>query len=33
VHEGCAKVLREHFSIVPVRTEAEGSRVMLAAGF
>ena len=33
VHEGCAKVLREHFSIVPVRTEAEGSRVTLAAGF
>ena len=33
VHEGCAKVLREHFSIVPVRTEAEGSRITLAAGF
>jgi hypothetical protein len=33
VHEGCAKVLREYFSIVPVRTEAEGSRVTLAAGF
>lgn len=33
VHEGCAKVLREHFSIVPVRDEAEGSRVMLQAGF
>jgi len=33
VHAGCAKVLREHFSIVPVRTEAEGSRVTLAAGF
>jgi hypothetical protein len=33
VHEGCAKVLREHFRIVPVRTEAEGSRVTLAAGF
>jgi len=33
VHEGCAKVLREHFSIVPVRTEAEGSRVTLADGF
>src|SRR4051812_28380124 len=26
VHEGCAKVLREHFRIVPVRDEAEGSR-------
>lgn len=33
VHEGCAKVLREHFSLVPVREEAEGSRVTLQAGF
>ena len=33
VHEGCAKVLREHFTIVPVRGEAEGSRVTLPAGF
>ena len=33
VHDGCAKVLREHFSIVPVRDEAEGSRVTLQAGF
>ncbi|MEJ8847872.1 DUF2760 domain-containing protein [Variovorax rhizosphaerae] len=33
VHEGCAKVLREHFSIVPVREEAEGARVTLPAGF
>ena len=33
VHEGCAKVLREHFTIVPVRAEAEGSRVTLPAGF
>ncbi len=33
VHEGCRKVLREHCSIAPVRTEAEGSRVTLAAGF
>jgi hypothetical protein len=33
VHEGCAKVLREHFSIVPVRDEAEGSRVTIQAGF
>ena len=33
VHEGCAKVLREHFSLVPVRPEAEGSPVILAAGF
>jgi len=33
VHEGCAKVLREHFQIVPVRDEAEVSRVALPAGF
>lgn len=33
VHEGCAKVLREHFSIEPVRPEAEGSRITLSAGF
>ncbi|MGJ7506640.1 DUF2760 domain-containing protein [Variovorax sp. GT1P44] len=33
VHEGCAKVLREHFSIVPVRDEAEGGHVTLQAGF
>jgi hypothetical protein len=33
VHEGCAKVLREHFTIEPVRAEAEGSRVTLEAGF
>jgi len=33
VHEGCAKVLREHFTIDAVRTEAEGSRVTLPEGF
>lgn len=33
VHDGCAKVLREHFDLVPVRDEAEGSRVTLAPGF
>jgi len=33
VHDGCAKVLGEHFVIVPVRDEAEGSRVTLQAGF
>ena len=33
VHEGCRKVLREHFSIAPVRAEPEGSRVTLAEGF
>lgn len=33
VHEGCARVLREHFTIEPVRSEPEGSRVTLEAGF
>ena len=33
VHEGCRKVLGAHFTIAPVRSEAEGSRVTLAAGF
>jgi hypothetical protein len=33
VHEGCGKVLREHFTIEAVRSEAEGSRVVLEEGF
>lgn len=33
VHEGCARVLREHFTIEPVRNEAEGSRITLEEGF
>lgn len=33
VHEGCAKVLREHFTIEPVRAEAEGSSIVLNEGF
>lgn len=33
VHEGCARVLKEHFTIQPIRAEAEGSRVELAEGF
>jgi hypothetical protein len=33
VHEGCTKVLREHFTLVPVRAEAEGARITLNAGF
>ena len=33
VHEGCRKVLREHFTLTPVRTESEGSRITLPAGF
>lgn len=33
VHDGCRAVLREHFTIRPVREEPEGSRVTLAEGF
>ena len=33
VHEGCARVLREHFTLAPVRAEAEGSRITLDDGF
>lgn len=33
VHQGCAKVLREHFTLAPVRTEPEGARITLPAGF
>ncbi|WP_426162966.1 DUF2760 domain-containing protein [Pseudoduganella sp. R-34] len=33
VHEGCSKVLREHFTIDAIRSEAEGSRVTLPEGF
>ena len=33
VHGGCRKLLAEHFTLAPVRAEAEVSRVTLAAGF
>lgn len=33
VHDGCRATLREHFTIRPVRAEAEGSRVTIAEGF
>ena len=33
VHEGCAKVMREYFTIEAVRQEAEGSRIVLQEGF
>lgn len=33
VHAGCCKVLKEHFTVTPVRAEAEGSRIRLEAGF
>jgi hypothetical protein len=33
VHEGCRKVLREHFALEAVRREPEGARVTLEPGF
>jgi hypothetical protein len=33
VHEGCRKVVRDYLQIEPVRIEAEGVRLTLAAGF
>ncbi len=33
VHEGCRKVLHEHFDIEPVRSEQEGLRITLPKGF
>jgi hypothetical protein len=33
VHEGCRKVLREHFTLAPVRPEEEESRITLNDGF
>ena len=33
VHEGCHKVIRDHFQIEPVRSETEGTRLTLPVGF
>jgi len=33
VHDGCRKALRAHATLEPVRSEDEGARVTLAAGF
>jgi len=33
VHEGCKKALDEHLTIEPVRSEEEGAKVTLEAGF
>ena len=33
VHAGCKGVLKDHFSIAPVRTEPEGSAVKVPAGY
>jgi hypothetical protein len=33
IHEGCRKVLRQHFELVPVRDEDEGKRITLPKGY
>lgn len=33
VHSGCRKVLQKHFSIEPVSTQSEGSKVVLQTGY
>ncbi|MDO9424278.1 MAG: DUF2760 domain-containing protein [Methylobacter sp.] len=33
VHEGCNKVINEHFTLATVRSEQEGSRITLLQGF
>jgi len=33
VHEGCNKAINEHFTLATVRSESEGSKVTLPAGF
>jgi len=33
VHEGCRKVLRQHFELAPVRDEDEGQRITLPKGY
>jgi hypothetical protein len=33
VHEGCRKALRAHAKVAPVRSEEEGTKVTIAAGF
>jgi hypothetical protein len=33
VHEGCHKAIKDHFSLAPVRSEAEGNKITLQQGF
>lgn len=33
VHQGCSKVIKEHFTLAPVSQDQEGSRVTLNKGF
>ena len=33
VHQGCVKAINDHFTLAPVSTDAEGSRITLNSGF
>jgi len=33
VHQGCRKVLHAHFKLEPIRSESEGEKITLEAGF
>ena len=33
VHQGCSKVINEHFKLAPISQDAEGSRITLNQGF
>jgi len=33
VHDGCRKVLKQHFELEPIRTEEEGKRITLPKGY
>lgn len=33
VHQGCRRVLRDYLTIVPVRAETEGARIVVESGF
>jgi hypothetical protein len=33
VHDGCSKIIKQHFDVMPVRTDKENSRVTLQKGF
>lgn len=33
VHEGCRKIIRQHFDLEPIRKEAENSRITVPKGF
>ncbi len=33
VHDGCSKIINEHFDLQPIRTEQESTKITLAKGF